>query len=411
MGLNPCIGEEEQRVLRAIFIAPEDVNVPQFRAKHPKDRKIVDRLIGRYITTRSDHYRLTLAGLYACDMDGARHIIEMFNALIPALQKLYVADPAGQKNIPLVLEQARANGLPSVVAADATRALSYVLPELNVCGGWNWGSSGTTISSFTLTDLVYDLEPLPIRVLADEVPGPPVAFITVERIQAAADDVIRFMAHYRTTPLDPNVGKHEFSGPTLMESVGISPGLLNDAVMMSESTGFVTSVADRAAAPYRFRRVWLTDDGRAYARELQDGCARRQPTAPPVRALDISALHDSVKRVAERLATDGHLRQAVMDTYIALDNEVASRSGLGENGDALMNKAFAPRVGTAAVLQLSTNDEEQTGFMFLYKGAMKAVRNRYTHRSDLAPGSAEEAAEWLAFVSLLFRVLDSAKRN
>ncbi len=59
-----------------------------------------------------------------------------------------------------------------------------------------------------------------------------------------------------------------------------------------------------------------------------------------------------------------------------------------------------------AVLKLSEEPEEQEGFMHLYLGAIKALRNKYSHDVDAKPESEAEAAEWLYFASALFRLLD-----
>ena len=49
----------------------------------------------------------------------------------------------------------------------------------------------------------------------------------------------------------------------------------------------------------------------------------------------------------------------------------------------------------------------QLGFMHLFTGAMDAIRNPRAHHSN-AQLTQEEALEWLAFLSALFRVLDAA---
>ncbi|MBK7960656.1 MAG: TIGR02391 family protein [Bdellovibrionales bacterium] len=129
----------------------------------------------------------------------------------------------------------------------------------------------------------------------------------------------------------------------------------------------------------------------------------RTQAAPP---LTISQLHSEVQRIAGDLVANGHYRQAITDTFIGLDNYVETKSGISDKGTSLMQKAFS---ANKPILQLSTESEEQTGFMMLFTGAMKAIRNQYAH-SLINPSSKEEAMEWLGFASGLFRLVDNARK-
>lgn len=131
----------------------------------------------------------------------------------------------------------------------------------------------------------------------------------------------------------------------------------------------------------------------------------RKQVSPP---LTISHLHSEVQRIAGSLVNDGHYRQAITDTFIGLDNYVEKASGLTEKGTTLMQKAFSTN---NPILLLSNESEEQTGFMMLFTGAMKAIRNQYAH-SLVNPKDEDETLEWLGFASGLFRLVDkSVKKN
>jgi uncharacterized protein (TIGR02391 family) len=75
-----------------------------------------------------------------------------------------------------------------------------------------------------------------------------------------------------------------------------------------------------------------------------------------------------------------------------------------------MEKAFSPK---SPVLRLNdlkdkSDEDEQRGFMMLFSGAIVALRNPRAHK--LIEDEAERALEFIAFVSLLAKLADGAKR-
>lgn len=152
------------------------------------------------------------------------------------------------------------------------------------------------------------------------------------------------------------------------------------------------------------REILINDDG---ILDLFPGVGMsRNPYSSRVRGipLEISLLHVEVQKVAAKLVEDGHYRQAITDAFILVDNYVQKQSGAVENGAPLMNKVFSAK---NPILKLSDHEEEQVGFMQLFSGAMKAVRNQYTHKL-VDPQTKEETLEWLGFASALLRLVDGA---
>lgn len=114
-------------------------------------------------------------------------------------------------------------------------------------------------------------------------------------------------------------------------------------------------------------------------------------------------LHPTVKEVAGKLFIDGHYRQALLDTYIALSEVVKSKSGLLIDNTPVMQSAFSPK---SPKIKLSEDNDEQQGYMWLFSGAMMALRNPSAHKLG-TKRTPQETLEWLTFASALFRMLDN----
>ncbi len=110
--------------------------------------------------------------------------------------------------------------------------------------------------------------------------------------------------------------------------------------------------------------------------------------------------------MAAQLFRDGHYGQAILDTFIELIDQVRLKAGLDLDGSPLMQKAFSKNAPTLIV---SSDPDEQLGYMWLFSGAVMGLRNPRAHRRTRNP-TAQEALEWLAYASALFRILDRAKK-
>ncbi|MCY9578731.1 TIGR02391 family protein [Paenibacillus alvei] len=127
-------------------------------------------------------------------------------------------------------------------------------------------------------------------------------------------------------------------------------------------------------------------------------------TPVAVQSSKLEGLHPRVLEVAQKLFHDGHFRSAVLDTYVALDNDVQRKSRLAATGKPLMDSAFSKN---SPVLKLSDAPDAQLGAMLLFSGAVMGVRNVLAHDQKANP-SEQEALELLHFASTLFRRLDQA---
>lgn len=144
---------------------------------------------------------------------------------------------------------------------------------------------------------------------------------------------------------------------------------------------------------------------------LQSAIEQLEILAPPVARVAAGQyrFHPAIEHVGGHLFRDGHYKQAALEAYICVIEEVKRRSGLPFDGDNLMNQAFSCDGGKVPVLKfntLSTDAErdEQKGLMFLFKG-MVLHRNSKAHSNQLF-NDPLRAHDYLSLASLLMRVLE-----
>jgi uncharacterized protein (TIGR02391 family) len=123
-------------------------------------------------------------------------------------------------------------------------------------------------------------------------------------------------------------------------------------------------------------------------------------------------LHPEIARAANDLYRDGHYANAVLDAVKALNAFVRLRSGIEDrDGTELMEHVFGPKKPVLAFNDLKDESDrnEQKGFMMMFSGAVTGLRNPRAH--SLVKDDAERSLEFIAFVSLLAKLADSAKKG
>ncbi|MGE6577396.1 TIGR02391 family protein [Paenibacillus xylanexedens] len=128
----------------------------------------------------------------------------------------------------------------------------------------------------------------------------------------------------------------------------------------------------------------------------------QEPNQVAAQPSKLEGLHTRVLEVAQKLFGDKHFRSAVLDTYVALDNDVRRKSRLEQDGTALMQKAFTNK---SPILKFVGGDDQQQGAMWLFSGAVMGIRNVLAHNQKESLEE-QEALELLYFASTLFRKLD-----
>ncbi len=139
------------------------------------------------------------------------------------------------------------------------------------------------------------------------------------------------------------------------------------------------------------------------AGELTDASEADEQLSHP---FDERNIHPELAAVSLRLFDDGHYSQATFEAFKYLDNEVKSLSSINESGFKLMMAAFtdaSPKIKLNDLVSQSELDE-QSGYRFIFAGAMSAIRNPRGH--DINTDPIGRCLDHLSFASVLLRRLD-----
>lgn len=177
----------------------------------------------------------------------------------------------------------------------------------------------------------------------------------------------------------------------------------------TDRLGNVHSNVAAGIARGRDRAIALLEQAvRSLTEELADcdeGARQR-----PLRAYDGLDLHPEIARAASGLYRDGHYANAIENAVKALNSLVRLRSGRDDlDGTSLMETVFSPKGPILKFNEMSdqSDRDEQKGFMMMFSGAVSGLRNPRAHK--LIQDDPERALEFIAYISLLAKLLDSSK--
>jgi uncharacterized protein (TIGR02391 family) len=121
-------------------------------------------------------------------------------------------------------------------------------------------------------------------------------------------------------------------------------------------------------------------------------------------------LHPIVKDHALHHYRDGHLREAVFNSIVAIFDLIRKRTQIDKDGAQLVAQAFSLDSPYLVFSEINTESgqNDQKGFLQILQGAYLGIRNPKAH--SLAHDLDErKAAQYLIFASLLARRVDEAK--
>lgn len=120
-------------------------------------------------------------------------------------------------------------------------------------------------------------------------------------------------------------------------------------------------------------------------------------------------LHPEITKHALQQYKNGHLRDAVLNSIIAVFDLIRKKTGLKDDGDRLVGKAFSLENPYLILSEIDSESgqNDQKGFIQILKGSFQGIRNPKAHSltNDLTP---LKSAQYLVFASLLARRVDEA---
>lgn len=146
-----------------------------------------------------------------------------------------------------------------------------------------------------------------------------------------------------------------------------------------------------------------------FLEELED--AGHTSTGRTLKAYEGLELHPAIERAAGKLFRDGYYANAVEDAVKALNALVKLNSGVDDkDGSTLMEYVFTPRNPILKFNNLADESDinEQKGFMMMLSGAVTGLRNPRAHK--IIKDDPENALEFIAFISLLAKLVDQSKK-
>lgn len=134
------------------------------------------------------------------------------------------------------------------------------------------------------------------------------------------------------------------------------------------------------------------------------------PSSSSVKSAFEEMLHPLILEHSYKQYQDGHYRDAVLNSIVAVFDLIRQRTGLDSDGTKLIGEAFGlerPRL-IFSELKTESGCNDQKGFMQILSGAYQGIRNPKAHslRHDL---DKTKAAQYLIFASLLARRVHEAK--
>lgn len=136
-----------------------------------------------------------------------------------------------------------------------------------------------------------------------------------------------------------------------------------------------------------------------------------RPKVDWVTLFDILVVEEPLRSTTRRLFVNGHYAQAIEEAYKCLNNQVKQKTGMPSNdGVPLMENVFSPKSPKLKINNLTTLSEkdEQEGYMRIFAGCMKGIRNPRAHAHNY-PDDPKTALELLTFANHLFRVVRVAQ--
>lgn len=166
-----------------------------------------------------------------------------------------------------------------------------------------------------------------------------------------------------------------------------------------------------------FCGIKLGEDGKCRIVKVATTLAEAEQRAEKLqRFLTVRGVHPDVLAFCQaRLLQDNYFH-AVLEATKSVAQKIRNRTGLTDDGSALVDKAFGFRnqIPFLAFSRLKSDSQqsEQLGLMSLMKGIFSTFRNPTAHEPEIGwPVSEQDALDLMTMVSFLHRRIDAAERT
>ncbi len=126
----------------------------------------------------------------------------------------------------------------------------------------------------------------------------------------------------------------------------------------------------------------------------------------------VDYLHPVVIKSSYTQFKNGHFRDAVFNSIVAVFDLIRQITEIDKDGADLINESFSLENPKLILTELNTESgkNDQKGFMQIFRGAYQGIRNPKAHslESDL---NERKTAQYLIFTSLLARRIEESKQH
>jgi uncharacterized protein (TIGR02391 family) len=161
-----------------------------------------------------------------------------------------------------------------------------------------------------------------------------------------------------------------------------------------------------------FARLEVSEAGELTATEQARTLPEAERRAQELRSvLSTRGVHEDVLRFCRAELLEDNYFHAVLEAVKSMADKIRVRTGLTDDGDELVARAFSGEIPMLAINVLKTKSErsEQSGFANLLRGTFGMFRNTTAHEARINWVMAREDAEdLLSLLSLIHCRLDKA---
>jgi len=137
----------------------------------------------------------------------------------------------------------------------------------------------------------------------------------------------------------------------------------------------------------------------------------KETTITPKDLYDLLKFHPRIVKASRSLFRSGHYPEAILNAFKCIEIFAREKSGLRLRGVNLMHNIFNEKNPLIKLNKMEQDFEidEQTGFRFIYAGAMMGIRNPKAH-AEVPQKDPYRTLEYLALANLLAKRLEEGEK-